>query len=515
LGVYGQDEWRVSKSLKVTLALRAEHNSTPVCNTNCASYLYSPFLLTSNDLNTPYNTMVKANQGNTFRGTDTIDWAPRFGFAWSPGGSDKTVLRGGFGIFYDAFPAIFADNSMTNLPNLVPITLLGGAITGTPLPWADQTTPAGAWQTASSSASATRTGFAGGASFNSLAAAVPGFSAPAVNNFVGTFKTPRYQEWSLQIEQQLDEKSSFTLAYVGNHGLDEPVTNYPNAYAGLIGLPAAPISGNFSTVTEVYSGAVSNSNGLTASYQRRLTYGFTISASYTWSHALDEISNGGSQPYNGLTSLVYQVNPYCLACNNYGNADYDIRNSMNASYVWQTPWKFGNKFVNGAFGGWTLSQNFFARSGLPLTILDSGTGISNYNGNTPYAPAQIIGQGQGSCNQYGLNCVLASGFASPGALGQTTFPNQTRNMYRGSPFFDSDLSVNKNFKLTERMAFGVGANLYNVFNHPNFASPSDTLGSGNFGQAFETTAPPTGPYGSFFAGLPSGRIIQFQGKLVF
>jgi hypothetical protein len=65
------------------------------------------------------------------------------------------------------------------------------------------------------------------------------------------------------------------------------------------------------------------------------------------------------------------------------------------------------------------------------------------------------------------------------------------------------------------VALGVGANLYNVFNHPNFASPVDTFGAGSFGQVLQTTAPPTGPYGSFFAGLPSGRIIQFQGKVVF
>ena len=82
-------------------------------------------------------------------------------------------------------------------------------------------------------------------------------------------------------------------------------------------------------------------------------------------------------------------------------SDYDIRNSFNASYVWQTPWKFGNKFVNGAFGGWTLSQNFFARSGLPLTVLDSTSGVGNYNGNTPFLPTEVSGLAQGSCNQYG------------------------------------------------------------------------------------------------------------------
>ena len=90
---------------------------------------------------------------------------------------------------------------MTNLPNLIPETLFG-------VPWADNTTPAGAWAIASSSAAAIRNGFANGASFNSLSAGLPGFSAPNINSFIGTFKTPQYQEWSLQFEQQLDDKSS-------------------------------------------------------------------------------------------------------------------------------------------------------------------------------------------------------------------------------------------------------------------------------------------------------------------
>ena len=83
-------------------------------------------------------------------------------------------------------------------------------------------------------------------------------------------------------------------------------------------------------------------------------------------------------PYNINTSLVYQINPACLRCNNYGNADYDIRNYFSASFVWQTPFKFSNKYVNGALGGWTISQNFFARSGLPTTILDGNSFIANF-----------------------------------------------------------------------------------------------------------------------------------------
>jgi outer membrane receptor protein involved in Fe transport len=505
LGVYAQDEWRVNKTLKLTFAIRAEHDSNPVCQLNCSQQLTGNFFSVSNDPNTPYNQMVNSGLHQIFRSVDAIDWAPRFGFAWSPGGSDKTVLRGGFGLFYDAFPAVLGDEFMTNLPTVVP-TSQGG------VPWADTTTAASPWIIGANSAAQIRSGFAGGASLNSLTAANPLFSPPNFSNMAGQFHVPRYQEWSLQLEQQLDNKSSVTLAYIGNHGVNEPVTNFPNAFLGAAGFPSAPPNENFGGVTEVYSGAVSNDNQLTASYSRRLTYGFTIQASYTWAHAMDEISNGGSLPYSG-TSAIYQYNPLNLR-SNYGNADYDIRSSFNAQYVWQTPWKFGNKFANEAFGGWTLSQNFFARSGLPLTVFDATTGIGNYNYNgNPFAPAEVVGVGQQGCGPYLMTCLNPNGFTSIGGL--TSFPNQQRNTYRGPGFFDSDFSINKNFKLTERVAFGAGANFYNVFNHPNFAEPVQFFGASNFGQITSQTAPPTGPFGSFLAGLPAGRIVQLQAKIVF
>ncbi|MFZ0793504.1 MAG: carboxypeptidase regulatory-like domain-containing protein [Candidatus Korobacteraceae bacterium] len=502
LGMYAQDEWRVNKALKVTLAIRAEHNSNPVCQLNCASQLSGPFYSQSTDVNTPYNQMIDANLHQIFRSTDTLNWAPRFGFAWSPGGGDKTVVRGGFGIFFDAFPAFLGDTFMNNVPTVIPL-VQGG------VPWADTTTAASPWIIGQNTANQIRSGFASGASNASLTAANPLFSAPAFGNALGTFHTPRYQEWSLQIEQQLDSKSSMTLAYIGNHGIHEPVTNFPNQALGAAGIPAAPFSNNFSTITEVYSGAVSNDNQLTASYQRRLTYGFTVMASYSWAHAMDEISNGGFLGYSA-TSTEYQYNLNNLR-SNYGNSDYDIRSSFNAQYVWNTPFKFSNKFVQGAFGGWTLSQNFFARTGLPLTVLDGTTGIGNNNGNL--IPAQVVGAGQAGCSSPLANCFNQTAFAS--ASGLTTFPNQMRNQYRGPGFFDSDFSINKNFKLTERFALGVGANMYNVFNHPNFAEPGDSFGSGTFGVISEQTAPPTGPFGSFANGLPANRVIQLQGKLVF
>jgi outer membrane receptor protein involved in Fe transport len=506
LGVYAQDEWRVTKSLKLTFGLRAEHDSNPVCQTDCAAQLTTPFSAASTDITTPYNQLVDAGRHQIFKSVDSINWAPRFGFAWSPGGSDKTVVRGGIGLFYDAFPAFLGDDFILNFPNYVPVTQFG-------VPWADQTTPASPYLIGQNSAAQIRSGFTSGASLASLTAANPLFSAPNFGSMPNQFHIPRYQEWSLQIEQQLDSRSSLSIAYIGNHGLNEPITNFPNAFGGFGGLPAAAPNSNFAGVTEVYSGAVSNDNQLTTSYQRRLTYGFTIQASYTWAHALDEISNGGVLGYSA-TSATYALNPYNIK-SNYGNADYDIRSSFNAQYVWNTPWKFGSKWANFAFGGWTLSQNFFARSGLPLTVLDATSPVGNYNYNSAntFLPAGVVGQGQGTCTQFYTGCLSAAGFSS--ASNYATFPPQVRNSYRGPGFFDSDLSLNKNFKLTERLAFGVGATAYNIFNHPNFAEPANLLGSSVFGQVTTQTAPPTGPFGSFISGLPANRILQLQGKIVF
>ena len=301
----------------------------------------------------------------------------------------------------------------------------------------------------------------------------------------GTFHTPSYQQWSFGIQQAIGDKSSLSLGYVGNHGVDVPVYNEGlNAFgAGYAPFPNTAPTSIFGAVQEYSSAGVSNYNGLTASFNQRVTYGFTVQASYTWSHAIDEVSNNGvlSTPYNNTnatfsatpSTVQYQINPTCLRCYNYGSADYDIRNSFSASYVWQTPFKFGNKYMNGALGGWTLSQNFFARTGLPFTVIDGNVTIPNYTPLNP--PAQVLGPAQGSCSNGLSNCLAFNQFATA----TTAFPNQIRNGFRGPGFFDSDFTINKNFKLTERMAFGIGANFYNIFNHPNFTNPDNNFADGD------------------------------------
>ncbi|MGO9828114.1 MAG: carboxypeptidase regulatory-like domain-containing protein [Terriglobales bacterium] len=523
-GIYGQDEWAVTSRLKLTVGLRVEHNFNPTCDTNCFTNLSAPWssLLATQTDSTPYNQALSIGRKSAFNSTDAANFAPRFGFTWSPLSNNKTVVSGGIGIFYDAFPAFITDG-FVNVPYLIGVNQYGPLFGGsTGIIWGDN---AGAAAVTANTANAIRNGVPS-LSIPSLANGLTaaeleevGGAPPNITGFTSKLRTPQYQEWNFQIQQELDSRSRLTVAYVGNHGILEA---YPNSWGnassgyGITGVPANSPSGRFGAITQWQSGAVSNYNGLTATYSRRMTYGFVVNANFTWSHTLDEISNGGLLNYGANTDILTQINPSCFSCNNYGNADYDIRHSFNANYVWTEPYHFGNPILNAIVGGWLASENFIVRSGLPYTVTDGTVAINN-GGTAP--PAQVIGAGQQNCTNGLSACINAAAFASSSGLG--SFPTQIRNQYHGPGFFDTDFSVNKNFKIRERMTFTVGANIYNVLNHPNFQNPHTgwtpgcstapiTCGNIN-GQA----APTTGPYGSFFNGLPAGREGQFQAKLVF
>ncbi|HEV2116851.1 MAG TPA: carboxypeptidase regulatory-like domain-containing protein, partial [Terriglobales bacterium] len=117
LGAYLQDEWRVSNTLKLTFALRADHDSNPVCQHNCVALFRSPDFFTMNhDPSVPYNQVIAPGLHQTLPGLTKVAWGPRFGFAWQLPHTESAVLRGGFGIFYDQFPGTIADNVTENSP---------------------------------------------------------------------------------------------------------------------------------------------------------------------------------------------------------------------------------------------------------------------------------------------------------------------------------------------------------------------------------------------------------------
>jgi hypothetical protein len=181
--------------------------------------------------------------------------------------------------------------------------------------------------------------------------------------------------------------------------------------------------------------------------------------------------------------------------------------------------------LNNAFGGWTLGQTFFVRSGLPFSVYDSSlSGSLNYYGGDLLL--NYLGTGGISCGRPGTQtgtCFGPSqfgvatsgplaGFGDP-AVGVQT--NQRRNQFRGPSYFDSDLSVSKTFKLAENLRFGVGANAFNVFNHPNFANPVNDLSGSGFGSIINTVSPPTSPFGAFAGASSSGRVLQLNARVTF
>jgi len=144
---------------------------------------------------------------------------------------------------------------------------------------------------------------------------------------------------------------------------------YLNAF-GFDGLPALPIDTRVKSVTQLTNTGVSNYNGITLSILEQVARGFSGRFNYTYAHALDDVSNGGVLRYSLVNSILFQINPFNLRSLNYSNADYDLRHSLNASYVWDLPFKASNGLLNKAIGGWEVSGTFFYHTGFPFSIVD-------------------------------------------------------------------------------------------------------------------------------------------------
>ena len=525
LGFYGQDEWRVTPKLKVTVALRLDHNSNPVCQTNCFARLNVPFtsLDRTNALNTPYNSIINTGLHQAYPSTDGVVWQPRFGFTYSPFSSNKTVIRGGVGIFSDSFPATIADSLLSNPPVLAAFTVTGPNGAGGAISPAQ---PGSLFQITSNSNAAFQAGFAGGGTVSSLGLLN---SPPSFVSSDLSVRQPRYQEWNLEVQQDLGWNTVLSLNYVGNHGIFEPVQNNglnafnnpANSGVAVAGLPLTAPDPRFGTVNQIQTIAVSNYNGITASVRHQFAHGIAFQGNYTYSHALDEISNGGILSFNLGTapSLTFPINPFNIRAN-YGNADYDVRNYASVNYVWDNV--FRHMFKGGPnvlLGGWTLSGTIFARSGLPFSVVDNSTsGLlagTNYGGTllTNVVGPTTIGTCGTSNAANGTPCLNSAGF-SPAATSLS--PAQARNQFRGPNFFNTDMSVMKYFKITERANLGAGVQFFNLFNHPNFDLPvNDIANTQQFGQVIRTVNVPTSILGSFLGGDASPRLIQIKAELKF
>jgi len=516
LGFYGQDEWHVNSNLKLTLSLRLDRNSNETCPSNCFSHFSGDFIGgMSHNVATPYNQSVLVGQSGLFSGLERIVWEPRAGFAWSPAFHRSTVVRGGAGIFSDLYPAQISTNVLSNPPNAAIWTI---ASTGPDIPIAPGVAN-GAFAQAAANNAALVNGFASGGTLDSIRAVVPTFNGPNFYSTTPHMLNPRYTEWNLEVEQAFGDKMVASVNYVGNHGSKLLIlTNGTNAFVKsgttFASLPATAPDPRFGVVTNLTNNGISNYNGLTASLSRRLTKGFTGTLSYTYSHSLDNISNAGIDQYSlnqTGDSLRYQVDPQNGRLN-YGNADYDFRHVVNLNYVWDVPFMARNRWI----GGWTISGVLFKRTGQPYSVVNTsipGKLLGNYSTTGALVMADFLGGPTPSCT---VNRVCLSGAQFASTATQIDFGNIARNGFRGPGYFDTDLSIKKTFRITENgLAFTLGANAYNILNHPNFGNPDSVLGSNTFGTVQNTVTPASSPYGNFQGAAVSGRILQLELKLRF
>jgi len=502
--VFAQDSFKLKSNLTLNFGLRYAWNATP----SEARGRFTNFdPLTGNLVETgqPYQ------QNNT-------NFQPRVGFAWDPFKDGKTSVRGGYAIMTQAPTTNIVSPLSSNPPFAVPI----------------------------SASSATNAITA-----ENPSAAVKGTSlGPVVIN--PGFNNSYAQDWNLSVQRQITSNLGLEIAYVGVKGTHLQLTqnvNQPFVTNGFYGstrpFPALPATSPiipaqcaapnpncpYGNINQVNSGGNSNYNALWITANKHVSRGLEFLATYTYSKSLD---------YNSLsTGETYIIQNAYNPRGDYGNSEFDARNRIALSGFYQLPFK-GNRFES----GWQFGIVFQAQSGNPVNptlAIGPGPGISLTVRPDMLAP---IGT-NGNPSNYFTNAILCEPFngtpsggapvipacaatpfatlavpctfsSTPTAPGGTTYPivpgtchpgTLGRNAIPGPAFVNTDFSVTKDTKITERLNLQFRTEMFDIFNHPNFGNPVLTATSKSFGQITSTRFP-TGDFGS-------SRQVQFALLLQF
>jgi Carboxypeptidase regulatory-like domain/TonB-dependent Receptor Plug Domain len=418
---YAQDVWKLSRRVTLTDGLRWEFN--PPLKGRDGQALY-----TVQGLENP-QTLAVAPAGARFYRATYNNFAPRVGIAYQM--SDRQgwerVLRAGFGIFYDLGSGSLANGSVS-FPYLRRKVLSNVAYPldsslNEPLP------------------------FSLAPPIGRINAATPGLELPYT------------MQWNVTIEQSLGAKRAFAASYVGAAGrrlLRQELLNNPNP--------------DFEQVFITTNGANSSYHALQLRFQRRLSRRLQSQVAYTWSHSIDNASNDSfANPPSAMTdSRVDRA-----------SSDFDVRHSVAAAITYNLPTPpFGN-FGRRWLRNWAVDGILAARSAAPVDVFfrrDLGFGPFNFRPDLIVGvPLYLKGPSFPGGKIINSEAFTIPQTARQGSLG--------RNALRGFPVTQLDLALHRRFALTERINLQLGADIFNLFNHPNFGDPVGDLGSGLFGRA--------------------------------
>lgn len=469
--IYAQDSWRVKPRLTLNYGLRYEHygvqhNGDPQLDSNV---YWGPGSNIFEQLRTAQIMLAPDSPIGKLWSPSWGTLAPRVGFAWDIFGDGKTSLRGGYGISYERNFGNVTFNMIQNPPNYATVQLSNIPVT---------------------------TSNFGPLGEGSGQVALPPVSPRQVDQNIRTAQT---QFWGLAIERGLGRSAIFAIEYNGAHGVHLYDIKNINELGGAqvyLGDPLVSTdacggpcysrpNGQFTSVNNRGTQGYSHYDGLNLRFQTNSwgKTGLSIVSNYTWSHSLDNLSStfsessGGS---NGVGNLGY-LNP-AIPSLDYGSADFDVRHRFVFSSIWNEPFfSSGSKgWLDQVAGGWSVAPIFSVRSGVPLTVSDSTNSLNATTGpyGIPrYTPSSnLISGSTGAGVPIGPNnfdlLTLPTADSFTGLLGISDFgpypANMTgRNTFRGPGAWTMDMSVMKNFRLTERFQLQFRAEAFDLFNHHN------------------------------------------------
>ena len=428
---YIKDDWKVASRLTLNVGLRYEYMS-PL--TEVRDRIPS--------FDTATGQLVPVGKNGLSRNLykrDKNNLAPRFGFAYQPFGNAKTVLRGGYGIFYSA-----------------PLPYMGWS--------AGQSAPNLQRATAVSDPNIPNITFARAFPPELLTI------SPSITVIDRDLVTPYNQQWSLGLQRELVRNLVLDVSYFGNKGTKLISGSQKNINQAVPGpgavAPRRPYPA-YTSISTFFSDGLSIYHAMRNGIQKRFSQGLTFNVSHVWSNMIETSGTNFLAESSSNTKRDVR-NPRSER----GHTVFDARHRFVASYVWDLP--LGHGLLR---EGWQISGVTTLQSGTPVDVSMSTDNSNTGDGGSQDRPDLVgdVNHGPKTPQQW----FNTAAFARPA---QYTFGTAGRNLITSPGINNSDFSISKNFKVLETGRLQLRSEIFNIFNHPNFDPPNASFGTARFGQ---------------------------------